>query len=155
MNLKGENEMKNRAIGTLLVATLASTMVVIPSLATEVKEVKEPIELVESVEIMPRDMPVADGTIYDKSGLDIDKKLNKANGKYVNFYIENIGPNPVTATINGQEERTFQVGEKGHIYVEVTQGIFGDKNYNFKAVPAKNGGTVHINYIIYQRDTQS
>lgn len=150
--------MKNRVIGILLVVALAGTMVVAPffTFTSEAKEIEEPLELVESAEIMSRDTPVAEGTINDKSGLDFSKKLNKENGKYVNFCIENIGSNPVTATINGQAERTVQVGEKSHICIEVTQGIFGsDKSYNFKVVPAENGGTVHINYVIYQRDTQS
>ena len=83
------------------------------------------------------------------------KKLNKSNGKYVNFYVENNGSHSIVATINGQSERTFEPGEKGHIYVEVTQGLFGtDKEYVFKVVPGTNGGSVNIHYEIAQRDTQ-
>ena len=99
---------------------------------------------------------IKEDTINDPDGLELTRALNRSNGKYVNFYIENLGENPVVATINGQKERTFEPGEKGHINFEVTQGIFGgDKNYTFKAVAGKDGGTVHIHYIIYQRDVQS
>lgn len=94
------------------------------------------------------------GNINNKTGLDTSKKLNKGNGKYVSLYIENKGSNPVVATIDGQSERIFKNGEIGHIYVEVTQGLFGaDKSYNFKVVPGTNGGTVDIYYEIAQRDS--
>ena len=94
------------------------------------------------------------GDINNKTGLDTSKKLNKGNGKYVSLYIENKGSNPVVATIDGQSERIFKNGESGHIYVEVTQGLFGaDKSYNFKVVPSTNGGTVDIYYEIAQQDS--
>ena len=94
------------------------------------------------------------GNINNQTGLDTSKKLNKGNGKYVSLYIENKGSNPVVATIDGQSERIFKNGESGHIYVEVTQGLFGaDKSYNFKVVPGTNGGTVDIYYEIAQRDS--
>ena len=94
------------------------------------------------------------GNINNRTGLDTSKKLNKGNGKYVSLYIENEGSNPVVATIDGQSERIFKNGESGHIYVEVTQGLFGaDKSYNFKVVPGTNGGTVDIYYEIAQRDS--
>lgn len=94
------------------------------------------------------------GNINNKTGLDTSKKLNKGNGKYVSLYIENEGSNPVVATIDGQSERIFKKGESGHIYVEVTQGLFGaDKSYNFKVVPGTNGGTVDIYYEIAQQDS--
>ena len=94
------------------------------------------------------------GNINKQTGLDTSKKLNKGNGKYVSLYIENKGSNPVVATIDGQSERIFKNGESGHIYVEVTQGLFGaDKSYNFKVVPGTNGGTVDIYYEIAQQDS--
>ena len=94
------------------------------------------------------------GNINNKTGLNTSKKLNKGNGKYVSLYIENKGSNPVVATIDGQSERIFKNGESGHIYVEVTQGLFGaDKSYNFKVVPGTNGGTVDIYYEIAQQDS--
>ena len=94
------------------------------------------------------------GNINNNTGLDTSKKLNKGNGKYVSLYIENKGSNPVVATIDGQSERIFKNGESGHIYVEVTQRLFGaDKSYNFKVVPGTNGGTVDIYYEIAQQDS--
>ena len=102
-------------------------------------------ESVDLITIMPQDMTVASGTIKDDSGLDLDKKLNRDNGTYVSFYVENLG-----------NARTLEAGERGHIDMEVTQGLFGgDKTYTFKAVAGTNGGTVHINYTICQRDARS
>lgn len=154
--MRGEREMKNRKLSALLVAAMVSAMVVLPASATETEGKMPSVGYVDGIEIMPRDMYVKEDTINDPDGLDLTRALNRSNGKYVNFYIENLGENPVVATINGQKERTFEPGEKGHINFEVTQGIFGgDKNYTFKAVAGKDGGTVHIHYIIYQRDVQS
>ena len=91
------------------------------------------------------------GDISSNIGLEVSKKLNERNGKYVNMYVENNGSNSVVATINGQSERTFQAGEKGHVSVEVTQGFFGlDRDYAFKVVPGANGGAINIHYEIVQ-----
>ena len=77
------------------------------------------------------------------------------NGKYVGLYVENKGSGPVVATINGRSEETFEKGESGHIYVEVTQGRFGaDKEYEFKVVPGTNGGMINIHYEIAQRESR-
>ena len=148
--------MKNRKLSALLAAAMVSATVAVPAAAEKTEPVTAPVGMADAIEIMPREMPVANGEINDKSGLDISKTLNKNNGKYVNFYVENLGSNPVQITINDENERILEAGEKGHISMEVTQGIFGaDKTYKFKAVAGKNGGTVHINYVIYQRDVQS
>ena len=91
------------------------------------------------------------GEINNIIGLDMSKKLNEGNGKYVNLYIENNGSNSVVATINEQDEKTFEVGEKDYIYLEVTQDPLGlDREYVFKVVPGTNGGSVNIHYEIAQ-----
>ncbi len=91
------------------------------------------------------------GEINSNTGLEVSKTLNKSNGKYVNLYVENIGANSIVATINGQSERTFKAGEKGHIYLKVTQGLLGlDREYVFKVVPGTNGGSINIHYEIAQ-----
>lgn len=148
--------MKTRTLSALVAAVIIGTLVALPDFAAEPANVEKPVEAVDFITIMPPDMPVASGTIKDDSGLDLDKKLNRDNGKYVNFYVENLGNDPVKITINGQNSRTLEAGESGHIDMEVTQGLFGgDKTYTFKAVAGTNGGTVHINYTIYQRDERS
>lgn len=91
------------------------------------------------------------GDINSNTGLEVSKKLNESNGKYANLYVENDGSNSAVATINGQNERTFKAGEKGYIYLEVTQGFGGvDKEYEFKVVPGTNGGSINIHYEITQ-----
>lgn len=148
--------MKNYKLIALLSAAMVSAIVMVPTIAAKLESVTASVGIVDSIEMMPWDMQVKENTINDKDGLDYSRKLNSSNGKYVNFYIENLGKNPVVATINGKEERTFQPGEKGHIDMEVTQEFFGgDKTYTFKAVAGKNGGTVHIHYVIDQRDVRS
>lgn len=104
---------------------------------------------------MPLDLFIDNGNINNKTGLNTTYKLNKGNGKYVNLYVENKGSDNVVATINDSSKRTFKPSEKGHIYVEVTQGFFGgDKEYVFKVLSGKNGGTVNIYYEIAQRENQ-
>lgn len=101
------------------------------------------------------DLLLDSGEIENLVGLEMTKKLNQDNGRYVDLYVENNGAGPVVATINGESERTFEEGESGRISVEVTQGWFGaDRDYEFKVVPGTNGGTVNIRYEIAQRDTQ-
>lgn len=101
--------------------------------------------------LMPLDLFIDSGNIENNTGLSVSKKLNKDNGKYVGLYVENKGAGPVVATINGRSEETFEKGESGHIYVEVTQGRFGaDKEYEFKVVPGTNGGMINIHYEIAQ-----
>ena len=93
------------------------------------------------------------GWITSNIGLERSWTLNQSNGKYANLYVENNGSNSIVATINGQNERIFQAGEKGGIYLEVTQAIFGgDQPYEFKVVPGTNGGAISIYYEIAQRD---
>jgi len=104
---------------------------------------------------MPLDLFIDSGNIENNAGLSVSKKLNKDNGKYVGLYVENKGSGPVVATINGRSEETFEKGESGHIYVEVTQGRFGaDKEYEFKVVPGTNGGMINIHYEIAQRESR-
>ena len=96
---------------------------------------------------------ISSGTISSITGLGPSFTLNQSDGKYVALYVENNGANSVVATINGQSKRTFQAGERGHIYLEVTQKFFGaDKEYEFKVVPGTNGGSISIQYEITQRD---
>ena len=105
--------------------------------------------------LMPLDLFIDSGNIENNTGLSVSKKLNKDNGKYVGLYVENKGSGPVVATINGRSEETFEKGESGHIYVEVTQGRFGaDKEYEFKVVPGTNGGMINIHYEIAQRESR-
>lgn len=154
-NWKGENNMKNQAIATLLATTIACATFVTPAFATNMKENNHPVDVVESVKIMPRDVSIDEGDKNNETGLNDSYKLNRENGKYVNLYVENKGSNDVVATINDTNEKTFKPGAKGHISVEVTQGIFGgDKTYTFKVVAGKNGGNVNIHYSIAQRDTK-
>ena len=101
----------------------------------------------------PRVTGISSGNITSLTGLEPSFTLNSSNGKYVTLYVENNGSNSIVATINGQSERTFKAGEKGHISLEVTQGFLGlDKDYEFKAVPGTNGGSINIYYEIAQRD---
>lgn len=105
--------------------------------------------------LMPLDLFIDSGNIENNTGLSVSKKLNKDNGKYVGFVCRKQGSGPVVATINGRSEKTFEKGESGHIYVEVTQGRFGaDKEYELKVVPGTNGGMINIHYEIAQRESR-
>lgn len=75
--------------------------------------------------------------------------LTSKNGKTVNFWIQNNGTNPVKISINGKQEREIQPGAQGHISESVG---YVTSDYVFKAVPGKNGGDIHIDFKIAQRD---
>ncbi len=93
--------------------------------------------------------------LYVSDVFESDYTLDKKDGKYVNFYIENRGDIAVLATINGEEERIFNPNDKGHIYVKVNNSIFGkSKEYTFRAVSEPVGAEIKIYYIIAQRDSQ-
>lgn len=49
--------------------------------------------------------------------------LRQADGKYVNFYVENYGSEPVVITINGDHSRTIEPGSSGHICAPISVAI--------------------------------
>lgn len=147
--------MKNRVITMLLATAMSCTIFVAPAFATEAKEDNYPTAVAGLFEIMPFDLAIATGNYDSNIEMIVSKKLNRDNGKYVNFYVENKGNISVVATINGEVPRTYAPGEKGHISLEVTQGWFGfDKDYEFKVESVKDGGSVNIYYEIAQRNSQ-
>ena len=129
--------MKNRKLAVLLAAVVVSTVIAAPATAMTANKVKEPATVTDPTEIMPLDLDLDGGDISNSAtGIEKSLKLNQKNGKYVNLYVENKGQTAIVATINGDAKRTFQRGEKGHIYVEVTQGFLGtDRSYTFKVAP--------------------
>ncbi len=143
--------MKPQTIAALSVAVIACTAFVIPVFVTERKEKNPPVAVVES----PRDFSIDEGDQNNATGLKASYNLNRENGKYVNLYVENKGSNDVVSTINDTNAKIFKPGAKGHISVEVTQGILGgDQDYLFRVAAGKNGGTVNIHYSIAQQDTK-
>lgn len=148
--------MKNRVIAAVLATTITCAIFATSSCATKANENNNYIEAVTSEEIMPFDLAIDSGDINNKTGLKTTYKLNKSNGKYVNFYIENKGTNSVVATINGGNKKALEKGEKDCISVKVNQGFLGvDNEYEFKVVTAKNGGTVNIHYEIVHGNNKS
>lgn len=144
--------MKNWKLSALLVATMVSAMVAVPAFASEVEEVREPT-VVSSEGVKPFSLDIDGGYYVGERGLNTTISLNRSNGKYVNLYVENTGAVTVVATINGQKERRFDPGEKGHIYFNVTQDIFGnDRKYTFVVSPVS--GIAEFRWDIAQRDAQ-
>lgn len=76
--------------------------------------------------------------------------LNANNGSYFNFYVNNLGSCSVKISIevNGVEKasKTYAPGNGGHIYVEVTNGLFGgSKSYTVKCTPyPANGAEMYV-----------
>ena len=97
--------------------------------------------------IVPYDMDIDRGS-YSGTQFQTSYKLSSANGKNVNFYVNNTGNVAVKITINGSYAKTIQPGEDDYITAPV--GIFAS-NYTFKAVPSPNG-KISISYGIAQRD---
>lgn len=46
--------------------------------------------------------------------------LRKADGKYLNFYVENKGVGPVVISINGEYDQTIEPGHGGHISASIS-----------------------------------
>ena len=115
-----------------------------------------------STEIIQSNRHLSGGTIIDRSGYTFEDALDPADGAYANFYVENLGGNPIVASVylnqseDPSEEATLQPGESGQISIEVTQGFWGShQDYKFTIVPGKNGGTVHADYNLNQSPKQS
>lgn len=103
--------------------------------------------------VQPRDSDIAHDSFVDWEQFEKTYTLDEADGKYVNFYIENTGDVSIKITINGKNGRTIEPGDSGHITAEVKNGILGNsKKYTLKAVPTPNGGRISMDWRIAQRD---
>ena len=126
-------------VKNLLAILLALTFLVIPVSAEENDDL-----------IQPHDMSIASGYLYDATQFTETYKLTYENGRFVNFYVENLGDVSVEITINGAGAKTLAPGQSGQISCAV---IFLIPEYKFKAVPTPNGGNISIYYSIAQRDS--
>lgn len=147
--------MKNKVIATLLATTIICGTFATLAYVIDIKENNNTREVVTPKQITPLDLSIDNGESNSNVGLEKTYKLNNDNGKYVNLYVENKGTNDVVATINDSSEKTLKPNEKGNVCVEVNQGFFGrDKDYVFKVLTGRNGGTVDIYYEIAQQENQ-
>ena len=69
------------------------------------------------------------------------------NGPNVNFYVENLGEEPVIMYITDGNSKTLNAGEKGVIHTKLP--VIGQKTILFKVDP-KNGGDVHFKFRLTQ-----
>lgn len=76
-------------------------------------------------------------------------QLRKADGKYVNFYVENNGNGPVVITINDDYARTIPAGSSGHICSPISVS-FLPQPMTVKCVTA-SGDDIDIYWKIAQR----
>ncbi|BFH63465.1 hypothetical protein [Paenibacillus azoreducens] len=144
MNLKS---VFKGAVSSALAVGLITGVSTLPSFAQSTESSSENYET-ESGVIKPYDMDITKGT-HSGGAFQATYKLSSANGKNVNFWVNNTGKVSVKLTINGGYEATFAPGKSGHISAPV--GYFASE-YNFKAVPTPNGGDISIEYKIAQRD---
>lgn len=50
-------------------------------------------------------------------------ELRQADGKYVNFFVQNVGSGPVVISINGEYSQTIPEGKAGHISAPISASI--------------------------------
>ncbi|WP_342437011.1 hypothetical protein NSS79_27985 [Paenibacillus sp. FSL L8-0436] len=144
MNLKS---VFKGVVSSTLAVVLITGVGTLPTFAQSTESSSENY-VTESGVIKPFDMDVSSGS-YSGTGFSTSYKLSSANGKNVNFWINNTGDVSVKITINGGSEATFAPGKSGHIFAPV--GHFASE-YKFKASATPNGGDISIDYKIAQRD---
>ena len=79
--------------------------------------------------------------------------LRKADGQYVNFFVENKGSGPVVITINGDYARTIPADSSGHICAPISIAIM-PQAMTVKCVTA-SGDDIDIYWKIAQRTQNS
>lgn len=75
--------------------------------------------------------------------------LLRIDGKYVNFYVENRGNGPVTISINGENNRTINAGDYGHVTVSISSTVM-PQPMTVKCVSA-SGDDIDIYWKVAQR----
>lgn len=79
------------------------------------------------------------GDVANATDWENHATLDENEGGHLHFYAENKGAVDITITINGENAKNLAPGEAGSICTEVTNGLFGEKEYTFRAVPALSG----------------
>lgn len=128
--------------------SVLSMSVVLGATAIPVYAQAEKQTVLEQEEIVPYVLVIKTGSIDDED-FTHSVKLNKDNGKYINFWIKNTGNKDIAITINGDARRVIEPEEQGHIYVEAS--MFS-KTYKFHAESANSAGKISMDYRIAQRD---
>lgn len=143
--MKMNNILKNTSMALAIASIFATTMILPVNAQTNESS---NIDKIDDVVIVPFDMHVGNGS-YCGTEFQATYSLKSKNGRNVNFWISNKGSVDVKITINGSNSRILSPGENGHISASV--GYFSS-DFEFKAVPSPNGGTIDIDYNIAQRD---
>ena len=103
----------------------------------------------------PNDLMCAtSGNSYSTTGFESNRTLYSENGKYVYFYIENIGEAAFSASINGESEHIFEPNDKGYVRAKVNDNLLSSgKEYTFKVASIEKswGKKVGISYMIGQK----
>lgn len=139
--------MTKKKVPVVMAAVLVCALASGSAYAMTVSPTIDPSVPTVSAEAQLRDLIINSGTISNGTGLNETYTLSPSNGRYINLYVENTGSVAVVASINGQSQRTFQPGQKGHISITAS---WYSRNYQFKATPL--GGQAEMFYAIAQRD---
>lgn len=78
-------------------------------------------------------------------------ECRKVDGKYLNFFVENLGSYPVLITINGEYARTIPAGSAGHIRASIASTIMA-QSMTVECV-SESGEELNIYWKAAQRDT--
>lgn len=78
--------------------------------------------------------------------------LQQSDGKYVIFWVENVGDNKVNVSID-ESDLVIKQGEEGTLVKEVSKK---QQDFKFKIGPtADYGGEINVRYKIWQSNTKS
>lgn len=135
----------------LLATSLALLIVAVPaaSAADTFTTPDDAITVMSSIQ--PRERVITNGNYSGDVAYSSTWTLDRNNGKYLNFYVENNGTSSVTLTINGSGARTLAPGQSGHIYRTVNST---SQTFTVRCAATVSGNAIDIFYALAQRDTQ-
>ncbi len=134
----------------VLVAGSVGAIIYIQQEAEVVQVEATEVDLNEENGIMPIDREIVSWeTLINVVQFTDTWNLTKSDGKYVNFWVENIGNSAIYIDINGQDETLIQPGKSDYAQIDIS-GLFTSSKCTFNVRTAAND-RISINYRIAQR----
>ncbi len=138
-------------VGILVAGSVASVGATTYAQEAEVAQVEATeVDLNEENGIMPIDyVHVNNGVLRNATQLDWAKILYGTQGRYVNFWVENVGNSAIYIDINDKDKKLIEPGASAYAQIDI--GTTGSTFCLAKVRTAAND-SISINYRVAQRD---